>query len=93
VRVFSELQKKFSRLVRAKQEPVVELDEFLTELVHGDPGRRDRALAFYQTLVLTSLDVTRVEQEAPFGDILIRKGDKFGISFSSSQMFSDTPTQ
>jgi len=89
----SELEKKFTRLSRAKAELTVNLDDLLTELVPGDPGRRDRSLAFFQVLVLVSLDVIRVRQDAHFGDIAITKGPKWAVRFSSSQMFSDTPTQ
>ncbi len=89
----SVLDKKFGELARARKPAEVELDELLSELVHGDPGRRDRSLAFYQLLVLTSLDVIRVEQDVDFGDITIRKGAKFTVKFSSSQMFSDSQSQ
>lgn len=87
------MEKKFAQLSRAKAELTVELDGLLSELVHGDPVRRDRSLAFFQVLVLVSLDIIRVRQEVAFGDISITKGPKWAVRFSSSQMFSDTPSQ
>ena len=89
----SALEKKFAQLSRAKAEMTVELDGLLTELVHGDPVRRDRSLAFFQVLVLVSLDIIRVQQDVAFGDIAITKGPKWAVRLSSSQLFSDTPTQ
>lgn len=86
----SELEKKFARLAKSKQPQIVELDDFLRELVHGDPGRRDRCLAFFQVLVLASLDVIAVEQQTAYADIHITKGSKWAVRFSSSQMFSDS---
>ena len=87
------VDRKFSELTRARKPAEVELDALLTELVHAEPGRRDRALAFYQLLVLKSLDVIDVEQDVPFGDITIKKGPKFTVKFSSSQMFSESQSQ
>ena len=81
--VCSELDKKFLRLSKARAPLVVEFDAFLTELVHGDPGRRDRSLAFYQLLVLTSLDVVHVAQDAEFGDVMIAKGPKWNVRLRS----------
>jgi chromatin segregation and condensation protein Rec8/ScpA/Scc1 (kleisin family) len=55
----------------------VELDELLSEVLGAPAERRDRAIAFYQTLVLKSLDVLTAAQERPFGEIIIAKGEKW----------------
>ncbi|WJX64193.1 hypothetical protein P8452_49007 [Trifolium repens] len=41
-----------------------------------DMTRKKAALLFYQTCVLASRDVLRVEQEVPYGEIIISKGSK-----------------
>jgi hypothetical protein len=57
---------------------VAELDELLNEVMGETPERRDRAIAFYQTLVLKSIEVITVKQEKPYGDIIIAKGEAWG---------------
>jgi hypothetical protein len=75
-----ELEKKFSKLtpVRGKV-PQVEFNLFMTELIGPTGGTRDRALAFFQLLVLTSLDITKVKQTEPYGEIIITKGPKWNV--------------
>lgn len=83
--MISELETKFARLARAGQPPVIVLDPFLQEVVRGDPSRRDRALAFYQLLVLTSLEIVRAQQPIELGDINITKGSKYAVRWRSQQ--------
>lgn len=75
----SELEKKFARLARQGASMQIEFDDFLTELLQGSPNRRDRALAFYQLLVLASLEVIRVRQDVSMGAIAITKGVKYTV--------------
>ncbi|XP_041025455.1 sister chromatid cohesion 1 protein 1 isoform X2 [Juglans microcarpa x Juglans regia] len=49
--------------------------ESLNNLAIG-MSRKGAALLFYQTCVLASRDILRVEQTVPFGDILISRGAK-----------------
>ena len=65
----------------------VELDELLEDVVGGFPNRRDRAVSFFQLLVLTSLGVVRVEQTAPYGPIVIQRGDRWQRRLSASHSF------
>ena len=64
-----------------------EFDELLEDVVGGFPNRRDRAVSFFQLLVLTSLNVVQVEQAAPYGPIVIQRGDRWQRRLSASQSF------
>lgn len=90
VLLLSEVEKKFAALAKSRQPQIVALDDLLREILHGDPNRRDRSLAFFQVLVLASLDVIGVDQAAEFADVHITKGRKWGVRFSESQMFSES---
>jgi hypothetical protein len=61
----------------------IDFDKFLIELLNGNPNRRDRALAFYQLLVLASLEVIHVDQDVPMGAIIITKGTKYTVRWRS----------
>ena len=65
----------------------VEFDELLEDVVGGFPNRRDRAVSFFQLLVLTSLDIVHVEQSGPYGPIVIRRGGRWQSRLSASQSF------
>ena len=65
----------------------VEFDELLEDVVGGFPNRRDRAVSFFQLLVLTQLNIVHTEQTAPYGPIVIRPGDRWQRRLSASQSF------
>lgn len=77
--MFSAIEKQFALLARTRAPMEIVFDRFLTDLLHGAPPRRDRALAFYQLLVLKSLEVIEVKQEEDMGDIRITKGVKYAV--------------
>ena len=65
----------------------VEFDELLEDVLGGPPSRRDRAVSFFQLLLLTQLQVLRVEQSAPYGDLVIQRGERWQARLSASQSF------
>ena len=67
--------------------PEVEFDELLQDVVGGPVNRRDRAVSFFQLLVLLSLNIVKVLQPAPYADIVIQRGDKWDSRLSASQSF------
>ena len=69
------------------EECEVEFDELLEDVVGGPPSRRDRAVSFFQLLLLTQLHVLRVEQGAPYGDLVIQRGERWQARLSASQSF------
>lgn len=89
----AELEKKFDMLRRKKMTERVDMEELLDEITKETIKRRDRSLAFFQILVLTSLDIIRTHQSESYGNIEIVKGDKWDMRFSASQMFSASQSQ
>jgi chromatin segregation and condensation protein Rec8/ScpA/Scc1 (kleisin family) len=63
--------------------PSVEFDELLTTVLGQLPSKRDAALAFFQLLVLKSLDVVQVEQETAYGPIIITRGPRWNMKLTA----------
>jgi hypothetical protein len=50
----------------------LDFDALLIAINGGIPSRRDRAVAFYQLLILKSLDIIDVKQDQPYDNLIIK---------------------
>jgi chromatin segregation and condensation protein Rec8/ScpA/Scc1 (kleisin family) len=66
--------------------PSVEFDELLYSVLGTSPTKRERALAFYQLLVLKSLDIIQINQEKPYDEIIITRGERWNIKLFAESM-------
>ena len=88
-----ELEGKFIELSTAHPELSyndieIEFDELLIDIAGTIPSKRDRSIAFYQLLLLKSLDIIQTRQKLSYSEIWITRASRWNIHFTESQMFT-----
>jgi len=85
------LDEKFDEKEKRSERVELVFDEVLEAIAMARtgslPSRRDVAVSFMQLLILKTLQVIGVEQFTPYGPLLITKGLKWTLRFSSSQTY------